>query len=246
MSNLNRQLMVAVIALALAHSSVGAMAEGVQDNTEKSETYRPLAFSWSGPYAGVNIGNSWADMGADLSRMNGNQFERLAFAPSGLAGGAQFGYLEQFGRLVAGFELAFAAGTADETRLSYLTADRARTMSMSNTYEGVLRLGLADERWLVYAKAGIAISSITVTSNIVSSGQQTSFSSKSETGWVVGGGLEYALGDNMSVAVDYSYVKFDPEDRLAVQTQGSAGSKHTGLSADIHIVSARLNYKFSH
>ena len=194
----------------------------------------------------ANIGQSWANIGANLGRMSGGAEERFAFAPSGLVGGEQAGYLAQMGRVVAGFELAYAAGSADESRLSFVAPDRARTLSLGNTFQGVVRLGLADDRWLIYAKTGIAISTITVTSNIVSTGVTTTSSSKAETGWVVGGGVEYALTDTISLGVDYSYMKFNPDDRTAVQYAGFAASRHSGLSADSHIVSARLNYKFSH
>lgn len=54
-----------------------------------------------------------------------------------------------------------------------------------------LRGGLASDRFLVYATGGAA------------------FREFDDIGWVVGGGLEYAIGQNWTVGAEYLYYEFD-------------------------------------
>ncbi len=70
------------------------------------------------------------------------------------------------------------------------------------------RLGYAFDRVLVYAKGGGAwVGNNNLTLLNVGTGGTVAFgTSSSNTGWVVGGGLEYAFFNNWTAKVEYDYV----------------------------------------
>ena len=69
-----------------------------------------------------------------------------------------------------------------------------------------LRGGIAFDRFLVYATGGVG------------------FADFDDTGWVIGGGAEYALTDNVSAGVEYLHYDFDGD--------------------DVGVIRGRLNVKF--
>jgi outer membrane immunogenic protein len=72
------------------------------------------------------------------------------------------------------------------------------------------------------------------------------------TGWTAGGGLEYAIWQNISVKAEYLYVnlgKGNPVDVVTVAAGGVPGQAPSSFTAgystvDFHVVRMGLNYKF--
>jgi outer membrane immunogenic protein len=132
------------------------------------------------------------------------------------------------------------------------------------------RLGYAWDRWLAYGKGGFASAEIktafqaTVLTTVVQgvqlptgttfAGQSSGSSSERQPGWTLGAGLEYMVTRNVTFGVEYNFINL--QDRT--QTAGATISENIlgtikNVTApisyrvdpdDIHLVTARLSYKF--
>ncbi|OYU49598.1 MAG: hypothetical protein CFE31_04335 [Rhizobiales bacterium PAR1] len=176
-------------------------------------------FTWTGFYAGVNAGYGFGSYTGATSNLLKN--------PSGFVGGGQLGYNYQINQMVLGLETDLqgtdihaknsAAGLAgSKSRIPYFGTVRARA-------------GVAIDRFLPYVTAGFAYGSSDTTIPGTGKGSQTHY------GWVVGGGVEYALTNNITTRVEGLYM--DLADKRILGGAGKIGSE-TG------IIRAGLNYKF--
>jgi outer membrane immunogenic protein len=233
-----KQLITAAVSLLLATGS--ALANGM----ERGRIGYDRPWSWSGFYVGGHAGGAWGD--ADWNHANPVPNQPISASPSGFVGGGQIGLQHQWGSWVAGVELSFSGAKLDDTVNSTVVADRSRSMDISNIFLAGVRLGYAMDRSLLYVKGGYANAEVEISSNVVSSGALTSSSSKRENGWNIGAGWEYAVSPNVIFGVQYDFISLDGSDRLNTQTPAFAGSTthHLDVDADIHVVTARLSYKF--
>jgi outer membrane immunogenic protein len=183
-------------------------------------------FSWTGFYFGAEAG--WGDHRADSTRLVGNsQFltgtEDVVDRSGGLFGfdvGANY----QFNWVVVGVEGDFQWSLIQGTHIQF--ANTAGAMATNNrtlesrdtdwidTVTG--RLGVAWDRWMLYAKGGGAWRGVNkdnasnstfngVTGALISS---TSVSSSTETGYVVGAGVEWAPSEMVSVKLEGDWYNF--------------------------------------
>jgi outer membrane immunogenic protein len=203
----------------------------------------PPPFSWTGLYVGVHAGGGWADADWNHSQ-TAIPNEPISASPSGLVGGAQIGFQKQWGRWLAGVELSYSGADLDETVKSAAVTDRSRSVDINNIFLAGVRLGYVMDRSLIYVKGGYANAEVEISSNVISTGQLTSSSSKRENGWNIGAGWDYALTPNVTLGLQYDFISLDGSDRLNVQAPGLATTHHLDVDADIHTVTARLNYKF--
>lgn len=164
----------------------------------------PSAYDWSGLSIGFNVGAAVGDAEfADPVPMRG----------AGFLGGLKLGYNWQLTpHVVAGFETdgeyrseigggTNSHGTVSSTRGGYLGTFRAR-------------LGYAVDRWLVYGTGGLAYGHIIAPktfsgANLIGPAyaQGTSQNNPFLPGWTVGGGVQFALTDHLSVKAEYLYVR---------------------------------------
>jgi outer membrane immunogenic protein len=244
-SSLVRSL-VAAGALALA---TGALADGgprrYGGSLKDDYTYAPAPFSWTGFYLGGHAGGAWSDHGYNHVQPFLPLDERLEFSSSGFTGGGQVGYQAQFSNWVMGVELSYSAMDLEQSQVSGAIADRSRTMSISDLFLASVRVGTTWDRWLLYVKGGYASAEVDIRSNVISSGVVTSSSSEREGGWNLGAGLEYAISPNVILGVQYDYVSLSGSDRWDTDKPGFGITDHRSIDADIHAVTARLNWKFN-
>jgi outer membrane immunogenic protein len=194
----------------------------------KAPAYVP--FTWTGAYIGINGGggfgrSKWSGLPSSFN-VNG-----------GLVGG-QIGYNWQFGQLVYGLEgdgnwtdLRGSANPAGCLNGTGTTTCRTRNDFIS-TIRG--RVGYAWDRWLPYATGGLAVGNIRAT--------VPGFTGidKTDAGWTVGGGVEYALAPNWSVKAEYLYVDLG-KDTCSTMC-GLPMGNNVGLTTNI--VRAGVNYRF--
>jgi outer membrane immunogenic protein len=175
----------------------------------------PLAYDWSGLYAGVNAGYAWGETkGTDINGWISpfpDVESSLTADGDGLTAGGQIGYNMQMESLVLGVE-------AD---LSYLDVSGSETSSVypdnhvvsDDGYLGTLRarLGFAADRFMIYGTGGLAVGD--TGSKWVDNGGGTQFvlNTNSQWGWVAGGGVEYAATDSISVKAEYLYYDLGTE-----------------------------------
>ena len=185
-------------------------------------------YNWTGLYAGINGGYGWGNSYWDVPT-------GFAIRPKGGMLGGTLGYNYQVGSFVYGLE-----GDFDWANVKDSAACGAFSCETKNTWLGTFRgrLGYAFDRFLPYVTVGLAFGEIKANNTSVANPG----SSKTFTGWTVGGGLEYAFAGNWTAKVEYLYVdlgKFDCGPTCF------AGAAVNNVSFKENVVRLGLNYKFS-
>jgi outer membrane immunogenic protein len=185
----------------------------------------PAVASWSGFYVGINGGYGWAT--SDWTA------PAVSTEPGGGVVGGTIGYNFQAGGFVFGLEgdvdwadmkgSVACSGGSCESKADWFATARGR-------------IGYAGwSNWLPYLTGGAAFAGLKATNGVIGTS-----AAKTQTGWTLGGGVEYALLPNWSVKLEYLYAdlgKFDC---------GTACSATVPDDVDFkaNIVRAGLNYRF--
>lgn len=183
-------------ALAVALSSSTAMAGGF--TAPVADVVIAAPYNWSGLYAGLSVAPAMGDVIWETSVGGAS----LPGDYSGLLVGASLGYNRQVGRMVYGIVGDITAGeinavsatgpgfnctlTGCETALSEYMSLRAK-------------LGLARDRTLFFATAGVASAHLLATS----AGGTTVHGDDTLQGWVASIGIEQAISDRLSLSAEY-------------------------------------------
>jgi outer membrane immunogenic protein len=206
----------------------------------------PAAY-WNGPYGGVNAG--YGNGRLSTVQTIGTLYDQLTSAPAGGLVGVQLGYSRQaFSHLVLGVEGDWQwTGQNDEwCRLcppspNTLTQFVKTELPWFATFRG--RVGYAAGMALFYATGGAAIAEIKTKLHQQSPPKdQTSNFTNTEIGWVVGAGIETALGNNWTAKVEYLYLDLGS----ITHTVPQPGFGTVTLASDVRDQIARIgmNYKF--
>ncbi len=197
-------------------------------------SYSPTpVFSWSGLYLGGHGGYGWGRLTA--TDPTGATPDSSVDTKGGVAGG-QIGYLYQMESLVLGVE-----GTYSWADIKASTALGAGTATVKNDYIATVagRAGYAFDRALLYGKGGVAFTRDKADATDGTGG--TSTGRFNRTGYVVGGGLEYAFLNNWSARVEYNYLGFGSQ----LETPSSAGgliATPMNVKDNISTVTFGVNY----
>ena len=254
----------AVLAAAIALSTT-AFADGGPRGGSVKDAPAPSVFSWTGLYIGANVGYAHNESSAAISAGPAGTFTQgilaAGFLPArhspegdGVIGGFQFGYNHQMGQLVAGVELDLAGTTAGATHNVNLApgfnAVYASNLQWLSTVRG--RLGvLVSPSLLAYATAGFAFGEVERSYGFNFPGNQA-FGKKNsvDTGWTVGGGLEWAFSSKASIGAEYLFVNLEGNSFNATNFGGGCalfGDCATRINSgdtDLHIARLKLNFKF--
>ena len=227
------------------------------------------AFTWTGFYVGVNGGVAFQD--SDNNRRGGRRGDDDGDGRGGrrggggggsdssILGGGQIGYNMQFGMFVAGIEADIQAINFERIN-PRLANDRNNDDGRNNvngnrnnedevdafgTVRG--RLGLAAfDRGLIYATGGLAWKSDEGNNG---GGRNNGGGNGSENiGFTVGGGVEYAFTNNISLKVEGLYVDFseDKNGRNRRNNNNVNNINFTGNGArEFGLVRAGLNFRFN-
>lgn len=225
------------------------------------------AFTWSGFYFGAHLGYLWNDAETRLSSVGGPILpidiedgtlpRSVRLEHDAVLGGVQAGYNLQFGAFVAGVEADISWADADDETV-YSAVDKflfpgALTHSAFRTeleWFGTVRarVGLPFERALIYATGGLAVGEVKNTFGVSIPGiYNNSWSGRdTEWGWTIGGGVEYALTNSISVKAEYLYYDLGDRNIHATDPISFPGGdflnykfKNTG-----DIVRGGLNFRF--
>jgi opacity protein-like surface antigen len=181
-------------------------------------------YSWSGLYVGGNFGGAWTSGNLNIP---GNNFY------GGLTefiGGVQAGYNFQAGNLLYGVEGDFDWATFDHPTLPFPTLGSVGQHWIATA---AARVGVVEDRWLVYGKFGGGWVHSTAEVNAFG---QTWNGSSTKDGWLVGAGVEYGFKPHWTVSLEYNY--------LALANWTSATVPAISLNRDVQMVKAGINYKF--
>ncbi len=208
-------------------------------------------FSWTGFYGGVHAGYAFNGDAVYTYTVAGNFEPANRPRPTeldGFIGGGQLGYNWQFGRTVLGVEASLSGSDLQDTLLENPLpgGNDYRTNSKINYLASLTgRLGYAFDRTLVYAKGGIAFTTIEFDASFISGGGRTSISNDFDrTGWVAGVGVEHAFTRNWSFAVEYTHIDFGSEHVTLPVTNSGITTEQLNGDFKIDTITARLNYKF--
>lgn len=202
-----------------------------------------VASNWTGIYVGAHAGGAWSHTDWTFNGGGGDELFRQ-HASSWIAGG-QVGYLYQLGNIVVGIEASFSGTDLDETTISTLVPNRSRTSKISDLWTVTGRLGYAWDRWLAYIKGGYANGTVQFDSFLTDIGNPLTTSKSREDGWTAGAGWEYAVSQNVSLALEYDFYRLSINNRDQFEFPGIAASTVTNASADIHAVTGRFNFRFN-
>jgi outer membrane immunogenic protein len=221
-------------------------------------------FTWTGTYVGGNVGDARGSF--NFNPVTTSNLTGAATAPgpvsassNSLVGGVQFGYNWQIGQWVLGVEQDaqfaglkqtatfaapagfFAAGDSMAIKTDYLSATRAR-------------LGFAWDRTLIYAAGGLETGMFDVTSTYVARGAGGSplmsftDANKMHFGYTIGGGIDYAVTNNVWLGVEYRYFDVGTETyNLGAFTPAGAAAQSVSSTVGLKAseVTARLNIKLN-
>ncbi len=220
---MKRVFLCGVAMAALAGSAGAADIPRRVEATKAPVAYVAPIYNWTGAYIGINGG--WAGGDAGMGA--------VGFDVDGGLVGATLGYNWQAGQAVFGLE-----GDINWTNIEGSGTCGALTCRVSNNWLGTVRgrLGYAIDRFMPYVTGGLAFG------DVEASATGLSGSSNTQTGWTVGGGVEFALAPaRWTAKLEYLYVD------LGEFTCGAAacGAAAAGdVTFNSHIVRAGLNYRF--
>ncbi|MGD9830031.1 MAG: outer membrane protein [Hyphomicrobiaceae bacterium] len=227
--------MILALALAVSVSGTAAAADlgGAPPPLRDEPVYAGPGFTWTGLYAGVQIGGAWG--GSSVNDGSG-------FTPSwdhdGWFGGGFVGFNFQTGPLVLGLEADWNAADISGGRgnVGFIGNTVSSSIDSFGSFRG--RLGFAANRWLFFVTGGYswADSNHAQFSPIVGF---TGSAGKTLDGWTVGGGLEYAFSSNLVGRIEYRHYEWDGG-RLAMPAPYTSRS----LDLDLDTVTVGLSWKF--
>lgn len=183
----------------------------------------PAAYDWTGLYAGLNAGYAFSgddrfgEAGVNVGDLNVH----------GLFGGAQLGYNQQINNIVIGVETDIQGGDIHDS-FSNTAGSGKDKIDWFGTLRG--RAGFAADRALVYATGGLAYGGGKYTDAVIVPSVSKTYS---RLGWTVGGGVEYAVSDSISVKAEYLYANF-----------GRFNVGGTKATPDFHSVRLGVNFRF--
>lgn len=207
-------------------------------------------FTWTGFYLGGNLGAAWAQR--SVTDIFGNTFTRTS--DGRFIGGGQIGYNWQTGNFVLGVEGDIDGIASNNNRSAAVVIGGAGPFVVTannSSWVATLaaRFGWAADHWLFYGKAGAGWvgnnNGFTVT-NVTTGASFAGGNSNAVGGWLLGGGLEYAINNNWSVKGEYDYIGLGHRNfAVPVVVGGPVGvDVFTSSSRNFQMVKFGFNYAF--
>ena len=240
-----KKLLTAIAVLSVLSFGPPAIAADISAKAMPVAAIAPP--SWSGFYFGGQAGYTWAN--ADYVHTSTSNFvSAFSFDPNSAIGGTHAGVQGQWGGLVLGVEGSFNWTHLHETQVSVPMPPRYFTFELDDIGTVVGKVGyaannwlIASSNWLIYAKGGWATANIRTEGTNPLNGV-TAAPRQWQSGWTVGGGVDYLVAANWILGVDVNYYNID-FDRSAIATNGLRVS-FSNASADVYAVMGRVSYKF--
>lgn len=201
--------------------ATSAIAADLPRRTQPSApvVQRMPVFTWTGLYAGVHAGYGFGTVTGSA----GTRFQD----PTGFLGGGQIGYNLQSGNVVYGLETDLSYAHIQGKNNTLGIAGSKNTLDYLGTVRG--RVGYAFDRFLPYLTGGFAYGGSSI--SVPGVGK----SSPVHYGWTLGGGIEYAITNNITAKLEGLYVDLSDQKVLG-------GAAKSGFETGI--VRAGVNAKF--
>jgi outer membrane immunogenic protein len=274
----NRWLTGIAVAALTAAGTMAAQAADLPTRKEApAPVFVPPPFTWTGFYVGVNAGAAWS-MGSRSTTLAmpgllspnflGTYYpSNLGNSNTGFIGGGQAGYNWQTGAFVLGVETDFDGTTLSKT-FNYtsvpfavgtpfpgdiLTVNAKANLDwLGTTRARVGFVATPDNRLMFYATGGLAYGGGSSSFNAFDSQNDIFLSgnpSSTRVGWTIGGGVEYAITNNITIKGEYLYYDLGSTNFQSPVTGPFATTfpgvvANTKYTYDGSIVRAGVNYKF--
>lgn len=228
-------LRVSIAAAALVVLSTAASAADLP--VKAAPISPPPAISWTGFYIGAQVGGLWSHETRDTLSPLAEVFSQDG---SGWLGGGQLGYNYQFAsNFLAGIEGTFSGVSLSKESASAVFPPSHYITDVDWLATVTGRLGYVAGPWLIYARGGYAATKVTFIGT--TPGDYVSVDG-TRSGWTLGGGVEYMVMRNISVALEYDHYDFGTK-HYDSQTVGGL-PLHSDVSFTLDSVMLRANYHF--
>jgi outer membrane immunogenic protein len=231
-----KRVLIASIGTLIGCSIVNAADMPTKAPPPPAPVYVP--YSWTGFYIGGNVGGAWAN-GSIHDDVTGFEFSA---SHSGFVGGGQIGFNYQVSNIVFGVEADFDWTSLNATGSGIFFPGIGAFLQGSANTKWITavagRLGIAYDRWLFYGKGGGAWVSNEATITDLTTGAEFS-RSNTNSGWLVGAGIEWAFTPNWTARIEYDYIglrNFTVSPVFTVDT--------FTVNRNIQLATFGLNYKF--
>jgi outer membrane immunogenic protein len=235
--------------LATALVGLGSAPTLAADLAARPYTKAPAlaaVYDWTGFYIGVNAGvgigrdrfqHDWLNTGSPYS---------FYVSPQGGFGGGQIGYNWQtgsvLGPIVFGVEADIQGAGLSDDRTNFNVVGINTSYSQKLDWFGTARgrIGIANGPVLSYVTAGYAVGNVKTNAAQTVAGTTSTFATdRTQSGWVVGSGVEAALGGNWTGKIEYLYLN------LGNKTDASTLLATAPINTEIreNIFRVGLNYR---
>jgi outer membrane immunogenic protein len=211
----------------------------------------PAHYDWSGIYFGGNVGGGLVEdlVTATTNTALLNAGTQTKLSPYAVIGGPQAGINLEFAPVVVGIEGTWTASdiTGNTAIPTLAPGTQEQSRSAPHWYATATgKLGFASNDLLFYAKAGAAwmhadYTQITQIGGIFSTQQLIT---DNRDGWTVGGGIEYALNENLSAKLEYDFLDFGTK-TYTFNTINLPFGLPVSIKSETHILTAGMNYRFN-
>jgi len=228
----------------LLATGASAMAADLGSAPVKAPMAAPMmaaAYNWSGFYVGVNGGGGWST----FSGVGGTVPGINSLDASGAVAGGQVGGNYQIGNVVLGLEGTYDWADIKNTLVGPLGAGTL-TLVTKNDYIATVagRVGYAFDRVLIYGKGGAAFTRDNANANLTGPAPGTASGTFNRTGWLAGGGVEWAFWGNWSVKAEYDYMGFGAITEAITNTTGGLTASPANVKLNVQTAIFGVNYKF--
>jgi len=168
------------------------------------------AFTWTGFYAGGELGGSWANA-KTRAKQNGAAIGKMKVKPDGFIGGIMAGYNFQFNdTIILGADTDFLWGNIKNSKKRDDGNFRVKQKWNGATR---IRAGYAFDRFLPYVAAGVSYADISGLYLKKKNGGYEGGKNKGSTraGWNLGAGVDYIppiMNDHLVLRAEYRYTDF--------------------------------------
>jgi len=246
--------------LAVALGLSGLVTSAVAADLPAKTPPAPV-FSWNGFYFGVNIGGGWANGDAQsVSVPDPGFFDpfRSNLKGTGVVAGGQIGFNWQLAsNWVIGLEADVSGTTIDDTAtqnpatIEGVPLNPASSLTLTRNINWLAsvrgRIGVSWDRALLYFTGGVAWAGITFQAALDRPVLPDIFAvsvGDTRTGWVIGGGLEYAFENtNWTMRGEYLHYQFDGF-RVDAPSFNSFTAQDTLGNFNVNVVRVGFNYKY--
>lgn len=197
------------------------------------------AFTWTGFYVGLQGGYAWGTSKGTIGTAAGVPVLGYSYDTKGGVFGGHVGYNYQFSpNFVAGVEGDLEwSGLKDSVSSAVVGVSHRTKVDWQGSVRG--RLGVAFDRALIYATGGVAFADVKTDVSTFPGGVNLLSNSSTRAGWTLGGGIEYALTNNITIRGEYRYSDYGRKTASNLINNISDNNK-----LQIHTVRAGVSYKF--